>query len=134
MNLQVSQSDIIVILLSITFPLILTWKEKLDRKIDVFKAQIYRYINKVELNKSENYFMWLDLLTSDPKKMIEFLTETLKVKDANPLLLPGRSENENVRLKHWQTEIKKLFRTVKALNYGKFAILITIIILLLFTS
>jgi len=134
MNFQVSQSDIIVILLSIVFPLILMWKEKLDRRIDIFRAQIYRYINKAELNKSENYFMWLDLLTSDPKKMIKFLTETLKVEDTNSLLLPGRSENENIRLRHWQTEIKKLFWIITVLNYGKFVILIAIIILLLFTS
>ena len=128
---QISQGDIIIILLSIVFPLMIMLKEELGRKIDIFKAQIYRYINKAELNKSENYFRWLDLLTSDQKKMMKFLTETLKVEDEDPLLLPGRSTGENERLKHWQTEIKKLFCIITVLNYGRFIIPIAIIILLL---
>ena len=131
MNLQVN--DIIIISLSVIFPLMLFWETELNKKIDIHKDNIlYRYINKGALN-TEYYYTWLDALVNQ-RAMVRFLTETITLEPNDPILLPRRSGEEDRRIRYSQRAIGKSFLFKNLLHWGKFIILVTIIALLLFTS
>ena len=126
-------SDVILILLSIIFPLLIIWEEKSRRKIDKFAFLIFNYLNKEELNKRDTYFQWLDSISSNGKGKIDFFTN-IEIRDNNPLLLPDRSGDENNRIRNWQREIRKAARLLNVSSVGKYFIAIAVIIFLLFTK
>jgi hypothetical protein len=131
-HFQVNSNDIIIILLSIAFPFVLNWIEELNRKINNFMNSLRFFLNTIELDKSENYYKQLSLLT-DQKENIKFLTE-IEISDDNPILKPGRSSQENSHLRYWQKELKKSYKTRGILNIVKYIIPLIVIIILLFSS
>ena len=130
-SIPFSSESILLILLSILFPLVLALREELNREIDNRILLIVGYINREMLNDRLYYFTFLKSLRSGREEQVKFFTETLKVTDTNLLLLPNRSGEENEHIRGCQKEIKEKFRRVKFVNFLQYLIPVIVITILL---
>jgi hypothetical protein len=128
MNFQISR-DAIVILLSVFLPILLSVKQEIDKKISISIWEIYTYLNKEELNKRDNYFRWHTILIPNQREMIKFLIG-LGINDTNPLLLPGRSGDENNLIRNNKKKLGRFSTIRMILSWGIYIIPIIIVVLL----